>query len=351
MKDPTLNGEKHRGRREIAIPDIVMHALEMPQPLARFGVERDQAVGEEIVTDTIRTVKIESGGACRYVNDAALGIDSHTGPIVRGPSIFPGVLGPRLVSEFAGQRNGVKRPAGLARPRVEGANIAGRRGKRFGVAPANDEQIFVDNGRAGERNERSGVVAAEIFAQVDAPVLAEPWNGFAGGCIQRVNKVHHADKDALVSSVGPERKAAVRLRSGDTGIKFPEQRAGSGIERENFLCRRNSVKGSVDDDRAGLQAAGFLRVERPRHFKLHDVGVIDLRQRRIVGVARTAAARRPILFCSGLSARLRLWRIRWSLWRVRGSNAVSEQTRCQDSDSCKASHFHGASLTRKFQSS
>ena len=36
-------------RRKVAIPDVVAHALEMPDALAGVGVEREQGVGEEVV--------------------------------------------------------------------------------------------------------------------------------------------------------------------------------------------------------------------------------------------------------------------------------------------------------------
>ena len=40
-------------RRKIAIPQIVMHALKMPDALAGVGVEREQAIGEEIVAEAV----------------------------------------------------------------------------------------------------------------------------------------------------------------------------------------------------------------------------------------------------------------------------------------------------------
>lgn len=52
---------KTRGRWRIAIPEIVMHELEMPEPLTRRGVECKQRVREEIVTDPIGSVEISRG--------------------------------------------------------------------------------------------------------------------------------------------------------------------------------------------------------------------------------------------------------------------------------------------------
>jgi hypothetical protein len=167
----------------------------------------------------------------------------------------------------------------FARARVEGANIAGRRWKSFGIAAADDEKIFIDDGGAGERDEGGGVVAAEMFAEIDAAVLAERWDRFAGRGIKRVNEVHDADENALVSIVGPERETTVGLCAGNSGIEFPKKRAGRGIECENFLGRRNSIKGAIDD--IGLVCnRRVLACRKTGNFELSDIGAIDLRERR-----------------------------------------------------------------------
>src|SRR5260370_1212622 len=41
-----LHGEQRGRRRKIAVPEIVLHALKMPDALAGFGVQRDQSVRE-----------------------------------------------------------------------------------------------------------------------------------------------------------------------------------------------------------------------------------------------------------------------------------------------------------------
>ena len=55
-----LHGEQYGGRGKIAVPDIVMDALKMPEAFSGAGVESDQAVGEEVVADAIGAVKIEA---------------------------------------------------------------------------------------------------------------------------------------------------------------------------------------------------------------------------------------------------------------------------------------------------
>ncbi len=168
----------------------------MPEAFASAGVERKQAVGEEIVAKAIRTIKIKSGGASGNVNDSANGIERHSGPVVCGTSGFPGVGRPGVIAKFAGLRNGVKRPAKFAGADLEGTNVAGRSRKGFRIASADDNQVFEDDAGTGENDGvGAGRFAAEILAKVDATVVAEIGNGFARGGIERVKKIHHADED------------------------------------------------------------------------------------------------------------------------------------------------------------
>jgi len=78
---------------------------------AGFGVQGEQGICEEIVTEAIGTVEIKSGGAGGSVENSALGIERHARPIVGGAAGFPRILRPSVVSEFAGAGNGVKGPA------------------------------------------------------------------------------------------------------------------------------------------------------------------------------------------------------------------------------------------------
>src|SRR5260370_27686055 len=130
----TLYGEENRLSRKVAGPKIVVDALKMPDSFAGLRIQGEQAICEEIVADAIGAVEIKSGGARGSVEDSALGIERHPGPIVGGAAGFPGVLGPSVIAELAGVGNGVKRPAQLAGTNIVGANVAGRCGKSLGVA-------------------------------------------------------------------------------------------------------------------------------------------------------------------------------------------------------------------------
>ena len=54
---PLEPGERGR-RRKVAIPDIVADALEVPDALAGVGLQRNQAVGVEVVARAIRAVEV-----------------------------------------------------------------------------------------------------------------------------------------------------------------------------------------------------------------------------------------------------------------------------------------------------
>src|SRR6516164_9929817 len=103
-----------------------MHALEIPNHLAGSGVEREQAVGVKIVTHTVESVKVGNRRSGWNEHEAALDIDSHSGPVIRGPCYLPCALGPGLVPRFAGVRDRVEAPLQFARTHVVSANISVR---------------------------------------------------------------------------------------------------------------------------------------------------------------------------------------------------------------------------------
>src|SRR5260370_35430459 len=70
----TLYGEENGRSRKVAVPKIVVDALKMPDSFTGLRIQGEQAICEEIVTDTIGAVEIECGGAGRSVENSALGI-------------------------------------------------------------------------------------------------------------------------------------------------------------------------------------------------------------------------------------------------------------------------------------
>ena len=269
----------------------------MPEALAGVGVEGQQGIGVEIVAHAVAAVEIDDRGAGGGVDDAALGVERHAGPVVGRARGLPGIRRPGLVSGLAGTRNGVEAPANGAGAHVEGANIAGRRGMGFRVAPTDDDQVFVDDARGGERDGLLEVVAAtilgEALAQIDAATLAKRRHGGSGARIEAVEKVHDAGEDALLAAVGPVGEAARWLRTGDSGVELPFELAGGGVEGDHLLRGGVGIKGAADDQRIVLQAALFAGIEAPCQGEPMDVAAIDLRQAGVVIAVGSAAIGRP----------------------------------------------------------
>src|SRR5260370_1884645 len=86
----------------------------MPDSLARPRSQGNETIREKTVADAIGAVEIKCGGACWNVDNAALGIERHPSPIVRGAAGLPRILRPRVIAKFARVRNGVKRPPHLS---------------------------------------------------------------------------------------------------------------------------------------------------------------------------------------------------------------------------------------------
>src|SRR5277367_1755765 len=142
--------QQSRRRRKIPIPNVMMDALEVPKALAGFGIEREQSVCEEIVACTVGSIKIEYCRSCRDIDNAPPGIERHPRPVVRCAGAFPCFSRPTGVAEFSRMRDGMKSPSQTARLHIECTDVAGRRGIRLGVATPDNNQILINNPRAGK---------------------------------------------------------------------------------------------------------------------------------------------------------------------------------------------------------
>src|SRR5258706_12327448 len=85
------------GARQCTVPDVVVHALEMPQVLARIRVGRDETAAEQIVPFAVAAVLIDRRRAKRHVDDAARGVHGDEAPHIRARPLFPAVTGPGVV--------------------------------------------------------------------------------------------------------------------------------------------------------------------------------------------------------------------------------------------------------------
>src|SRR5271166_929235 len=97
--------EQHDRACRVIVPDVVMHLLEMPDILARLGLERHQRRAEQVVALAHRTVVIRSAIADREVDKAELGIERRRVPDggaaahrmvgARRPGVAPDLTGTR----------------------------------------------------------------------------------------------------------------------------------------------------------------------------------------------------------------------------------------------------------------
>ena len=289
-------------RRKIAIPKIVMHRLKMPDALPRIRIQRQQAIRKKIVAQSIPAVKIKRRRARRHKHDPPLHIHGHSCPVVRRADRFVRTRRPRVVTKLARLRNRMKIPAHFPRAYIKCANIARRRRQRLRISSARDEQIFVNHHRTRQRHKRIGIFTAQVVAQIDAPIRSKRRDRFSRRRIQRINKIHHADDNPLVSPIRarPVSQPAHRLRPLDPRIEIPNHFPRRRIHRENLLRWRQPIQHAIHYNRTRLQPARLPRVISPRHLELRDILPINLLQRRIMRIVRLPAIHRPIPITASL---------------------------------------------------
>src|SRR5919108_1095591 len=270
--------------------------LEVPEPLSILDVQSDQTICKEIVAHTVRAVKVKRCGTRWYIHNPAFGIQRHSRPVVCGAAGLPRLFRPSVVAELTRVWNGVKEPAKLAGPHAVGANISRRCRERLRIAPANNHKIFVNDSWAREVNGLcfSGV-PPQVFAQIDAALLAKGCDWLSRRRVQRVQKVQDPNQNPAASAVSPIGKPPIRLGPFNSRIEFPLKLARGSVQRKYLLSGSDSVQHAVDDNGAGLQATFFLCIEAPRNRQLPHIGAIDLRQTGIMIVFGSASIGRPIV--------------------------------------------------------
>ena len=100
-----------RGRRQVAIPNVVPHELKVPHALARLSFESEQRVGEQVVPDAVGAIVVVGRRAGGHKYQAALHVERQPRPVVRRAGVRPRVLRPGFVPELARPRHRVEGPA------------------------------------------------------------------------------------------------------------------------------------------------------------------------------------------------------------------------------------------------
>ena len=290
-----LHGDQAGRRRKIAVPQIVPDALEMPDSLAGCGVQGQQRVGEQIVSHAIGPIKVGGRRAGRNINDAALAVQRHAGPVVGGAGVSPGILRPCVVAEFAGMRNGMERPAERPAADIVGANVPGRRRQGFGLPSANDQKVPINDSRSGQDDGLPLGIAPQVLAKIDPAILAKTRNRFAGRCVERVDIALDRRKQASFLARGPVDHPSVGAAPRDSGIESPEQLSGGGVQCHHLMSGCHSEEDAVHDDWLGLRIAWPVGcVVRPGHLQFTHVGAVDPLERGVPDVRRASAVCRPV---------------------------------------------------------
>ena len=192
------HGDQGRLRRNVVVPDVVVHDLEVPDYLAARGAQRDDRVRVAIVSAPLAAVEVRAGASGRNEDEAALRIGRQDRPGVGGAATVRAVAGPggarRIV---APARNRVPRPAQGAGARVERAHDAACVVGALVVADrrTDDDEVPDDRGRA-----RHLVVAARSVSgtleEVDLPAGSEIGAATAGRRIERDQaRIQSPDED------------------------------------------------------------------------------------------------------------------------------------------------------------
>ena len=190
-------------------------------------------------------------------------------------------------------------PAQLAGVHVVRADVAVHRRFGLGGAQAQNNQVFVDGTRCGQRNDAGGRLVAKILAQVDAAVVAEALDGLPRAWVQRPQRIERVCEEHLVCAIRPEGEATVGLAGVDAAVEAPELLASGRVQRDDLLAGRVSEQGVSYDERVRLEPGGLASVPRPCGAQLGYVGAVDLRQWRVALPGLAAAVDRPVHVAPG----------------------------------------------------
>ena len=142
------DGHQLRRRHVVVIPQVVMDRLEVPEPLSRARIERDQAVREEVLAEPIATIEVVGRRSGRHVHDPALVVDREGAPVVGAADVLVRLLRPRVVAELSRPRNCMELPDLPAGDHVVGADVSRWGDEGFAGGGPKDQQVLPDFARA-----------------------------------------------------------------------------------------------------------------------------------------------------------------------------------------------------------
>ena len=259
---PAVALELHqgRGRRQVAVPDVVPDGLVVPAALAGSDVDGQQAVGEEVVADPRGAVEVGRRRSGRREQQAPPGVERHAGPGVGAARHLQGALGPGLRARLSGTRDVVVPPDQRAVDRAVRGDGARQRVGRLARREAHHYQVLEDDAR---HRHAERAVSLHGGRQVDDAVLAEVDDRLAHGGIERYERVvageEEARRNAALGLALPPHQTALGCAL-DARVVAPQLFAGARVQGEGDELRRQSVEHPVDDERARVHGG----VARPQ---------------------------------------------------------------------------------------
>ena len=168
------NRREERLRRDVVVPDVVVHGLEAPDELAGRSAQREHGAAELVHLAVVAAPVVEHRVAGRDEHEAARLVDGEGRPGVRGAE---GVaLRARVLARpHEAVRREVARPAQRAAAHVERADDAARRVLPLVVAHrrADDDEVSDDRRRRGHLILTAPALLAGGGVQVDGASAAE----------------------------------------------------------------------------------------------------------------------------------------------------------------------------------
>ena len=311
-----VNDQVHqdRGRGGVVVPDPVVDGLVVPDPLPGGRIQRNQALGEEVLAWPVAAVVVACAQLDGQVDVPQRGVGAQRGPHGGVARVRPGIVFPGVVSVLAGLGDGVEGPAKLARDRVEAAHVAGGHlgggGRTTGGQGRadHDNPVHDDRRRTGPDWRAHQVqVAAQAEAQVDHAVVPEARDRSPRSGIQRDQmeaRRHHEDARPRVRR-RPVGDAPARIPSRGRAVPFvhavgPQGLAGTCVDgHDRATVSRRGVQDVAGHEWRGAVVVLWARTvvggrPAPRDLQGVHVVAVDLIERRVAGAAGVAPVEAPL---------------------------------------------------------
>ena len=237
-----------RRLREVVVPQIVVHELLMPEPLAGARVERDQTVAEQVVSRPIPAIEIEARGAEGNKRDSVLRIDGQFAPVVNAACLLVRPSGQVSYPNSPGCGMLWKTHTIFPGPHVIRLDVSGRRLVAGTLRRQRDDDQVLENAARIARLQRISCLAPQRHAQIHAPVRSERRNRLAG---LRVDGGEVAGVEVQQPAIRPIGALPVIDPSGPdrplVGMP-PDLFSGGRIERDDGVSGSLHVHDAVDDD-------------------------------------------------------------------------------------------------------